>query len=214
MKFVAFSDSHASRQKHEDIVETAKKTEASCLVCAGDFTMMSSFAKESLEILAKAGLPLLLVPGNHECVDRWLIPMRQSPFVHIIDRTWTSEAGVTFFGRGAADWSGLFDKPESDAEIRHKLSRQFILRPRPWIFVTHVPPSESEVAITKGFNGGSAMIRSYITEFGPELVICGHVHNPQQTEDRIGNSWVVNVACTFAVFAVDNGKVERLKMPP
>lgn len=211
MKFVAFSDSHASRQRHEDIVAAALAVGAACLVCAGDFTQMSNFAKESLEVLAQAKLPLLLVPGNHECIERWLAPMRQSAFVHIIDRNWTVMQGVTFFGRGAADWCNYFDDAKSDEEIRAKLTRQFILRPRPFVFITHVPPTGCEVAFTKGYNLGSAMIRQYVDEFTPELVICGHVHQPNQLEDRIGNSRIVNLACTWAVFSVESGNITMEK---
>ena len=205
MKLLAFSDSHASYQKHKEIVKYAQAQQASLLVCAGDFTNFSGFAVESLQVLSEAKLPLLLVPGNHDSKPGLLDDLcEQFPFVVMLDGRVKKVADVTFVGRGAVDWYrhyAFFEDPQGDKDNLDEICSHLDRHSHPLVLVSHIPPSGTLTATERGNSeGGSPMIRSWVERLAPDLVLCGHMHAVLEREDYIGTSWVVNVACTHRLF--------------
>lgn len=57
--------------------------------------------------------------------------------------------------------------------------------------ITHMHPYNSKAEFS-GFKGSKA-IKKAIEEFKPDLMLCGHIHEAEGIEDKIGNTTVFNV---------------------
>ena len=99
---------------------------------------------------------------------------------------------VGIFGCGGAN-IGLHQL--SDEEIFNTLKRSFNdIKDLPKkIMVTHVHPSESTMEKFTSFFQGSKGVRKAIDEFKPDIAICGHVHEAEGIEEKIGKTRVINV---------------------
>ncbi|WP_292460399.1 metallophosphoesterase [Methanothermococcus sp.] len=60
-----------------------------------------------------------------------------------------------------------------------------------FILVTHSPPKNTMADRVGEDNVGSESVREIIEEYGPSLVICGHIHE-SKCIDKINNSYIVN----------------------
>ena len=70
-------------------------------------------------------------------------------------------------------------------------------RPARWIWVYHWPPLGSPTAWTGKRFYGDDQLGPWIEEHRPDVVLCGHVHQPPFKPDggwadRIGPTWVFN----------------------
>jgi len=90
-----------------------------------------------------------------------------------------------------------WDGPVSRAALETKLAADAASRPRHWIWVYHWPPIGSPTCWTGRRHYGDADLGGWIDQYGPEMVLTGHVHQPPfrpdgAWADRIGNTWVFN----------------------
>ncbi len=189
MKFLAFSDNHASYMFTSKLIEQGKK--ADFLVAAGDFTHFGRFWKEFLTRLTILELPLWVVSGNHEACNYKNLMKKISlefPFVHDLESQPFSMNGVSFIGCSYMDSEDGVPFPSSSYG-------------KPLVFVTHTPPSGCEAAMTEnGKDGGSDRVRTFVEQIQPDLVLCGHIHKPLQRESRIRKSRITNIACECRLF--------------
>ena len=97
---------------------------------------------------------------------------------------------VGIFGCGYGD-IGIHQLEEEDffktLKKGHNLVKDFKKR----VMVTHVQPSESILGL--GMFPGSSGVRKAIDEFQPDVHICGHIHETQGIEEKIGKTRVINV---------------------
>jgi Icc-related predicted phosphoesterase len=68
---------------------------------------------------------------------------------------------------------------------------------RRWIWVYHAPPEDSPTSWTGRRHYGDEELGAWIERFGPDIVICGHVHESPFAPDgswidRIGSTLVLN----------------------
>jgi len=61
------------------------------------------------------------------------------------------------------------------------------------IMVTHVHPSGSLIERFTHFFPGSGAVRDAIERFQPDLALCGHVHEAEGIEEKIGKTKLINV---------------------
>jgi uncharacterized protein len=62
----------------------------------------------------------------------------------------------------------------------------------PTILVSHPPPAQTKVdRLLNGRHVGSTAIRRFIEKTGPDICICGHIHEGKG-EDRIGATHILN----------------------
>lgn len=58
--------------------------------------------------------------------------------------------------------------------------------------VPHVPPKDTATdKIISGAHVGSQCVRDFITQYKPDIAICGHIHESSAT-DKIGNTLIIN----------------------
>jgi Icc-related predicted phosphoesterase len=76
------------------------------------------------------------------------------------------------------------------------------------IFCPHAPPSETVCdRLRSGEHVGSRVIRAFVEEAQPDLVLCGHIHEARGL-DAIGRSQIANpgpvTAGHYAIVDVDD----------
>ena len=90
-----------------------------------------------------------------------------------------------------------WDGPVGRQEVADRLAADAARRPAHWVWVYHWPPLGSPTCWTGRKDYGDPDVLGWIGEFGPDVVLTGHVHQAPSTEvgswaDRIGGTWVFN----------------------
>ena len=90
-----------------------------------------------------------------------------------------------------------WDGPLGRDAVEAQLAADAVARPARWIWVYHWPPLGSPTCWTGRRHYGDSELGGWIEKFKPDLVLCGHVHQPPfkpdgAWADRIGNTWVFN----------------------
>jgi len=192
MKIIAFADVHGKLHDIRELVEKAKNEKADAFLCAGDLTFFGS----SLEELIKKfniGIPLIIIPGNHELPDDMKKAAKKHDFVKNIHENIFILDSCTFAGVGGSKITPFSTPFEQDdktigstlGKLKKKKSGKFIL-------VTHEPPLSTALDYVGGLHLGSSAIRSFIEKTQPDFCICGHFHENAGKEDKIGKTIIIN----------------------
>lgn len=89
-----------------------------------------------------------------------------------------------------------WDGPVTRAEVERQLLAAVPPAGTPWVWVYHAPP-EGPLS----WNGkrciGDSFLNEWIERFGPDVVLCGHIHNAPFYADgswvqRLGKTWAFN----------------------
>ncbi len=181
LKILASSDFHGNVRAASKIAETASKGSYSLILVAGDLTTLGpiDLAREIVEILLEARIPVLHVPGNmdpaglHDALKGLGVSLHGEAAVI---------EGLAFVGAGYE--YGILDRLE--AGIR-KLERR-----RPDVFLTHAPPYGTKVDVAwSGSHVGSEELTEAIERYRPRLVVCGHIHEARGV-DRMNETLICN----------------------
>ena len=68
--------------------------------------------------------------------------------------------------------------------------------------VTHIHPSDTMMEKFSKFVQGSKGLKKAIETFKPDLLICGHVHEAEGIEEKVGNTIVMNVGKKGKIFEI------------
>lgn len=90
-----------------------------------------------------------------------------------------------------------WDGPAGREALEAQLAADALRRPARWVWVYHWPPLDSPTSWTGRRHYGDTELGAWIARFQPDLVLCGHVHQPPfkpdgAWADRIGDTWVFN----------------------
>lgn len=191
MKILACTDMHGSLKAYKKIAERAKKAEL--VICCGDLTVFSQNLEYFLNRLNKLKKPCLLIPGNHENEDD--IEMLCRAFKNLICIHGKMELmdNYLFIGHGG----GGFSMMDKDFE---KLSRKWekkikVLRKKKdlkVVFVCHMPPYKTKLDKIMDTYCGNKSYLSFIKRVKPDYVFCGHLHENNGKEDKLGNVRIIN----------------------
>ena len=186
MRIYAAADLHGSARAAAMIREGLAEHRPDLFVAAGDVTNFGpvSYADELFRGLA---VPTLAVPGN--CDPREIIATLDGLAVNLHGRK-TVIAGHTFAGIGGANptpFGTPFELSEDEIEgtLREVMESGAIL-------VSHAPPRGFVDVVHSGAHVGSTAVRTIVEEFGPPLVLCGHIHEARGIA-RHGPTTIVNV---------------------
>ncbi|MBI2664171.1 metallophosphoesterase family protein [Candidatus Woesearchaeota archaeon] len=183
MKLLVFSDVHGDMKAVEALRKKARK--ADIVVCAGDFTFFENKMATVLGKLNSFGKKVLLVHGNHENaknVARTAKGLKNISFIHKRVEQINGHVFVGHGGEGFSSESRDFDSFAS--KLKFSKADRIIL-------VTHQPAHGTEVDFIWDHHGNKSY-RKFIAKHRPLLAACGHLHETQGMEDRIGRTRVIN----------------------
>ncbi|MCX6815739.1 MAG: metallophosphoesterase [Candidatus Aenigmarchaeota archaeon] len=133
----------------------------------------------------------MFVPGNHETQES-ADAIAKHYNVKNLDGDYIRIDDVGFFGAGGAN---MMLNYVSDKDLYDNLKKGYekIKDAKKKIMVTHVPPAGT--AFEKFFvpGSGSKAITRAIEKFQPDIHICGHIHEMEGFEEKIGKTRVISV---------------------
>jgi len=189
MKLLLCSDIHRDHAAARSLLE--RSSEADVLVCAGDLAVMRKGLQPTVDVLAEADCPAVLVPGNGESDTELAAACEGWDRAHVLHGSGCEIDGVSFWGLGGGvpitpfgSWS--YDLSEDEA-------RELLAGcPEGAVLVTHSPPRGHVDVDSGGKHLGSRAVLETIERVAPRLVVCGHIHACWEQESTVGETRIVN----------------------
>jgi Icc-related predicted phosphoesterase len=187
-KLLIFSDIHNAWRSLERLLAI----EADYYIAAGDQLTWSKGEERCGEILQTRGDKVYVLPGNHEsaeqiegmCARFGLHNMHER---HIEIGRW-HVAGLGYSNPTPFNTPGEY----SEHQIAERLQRFADLEPL--VLICHAPPHGTALdQIRPGLHAGSHAVREFIERRQPAYFFCGHIHEAEGIEIRIGNTIAKNV---------------------
>ena len=189
MKIFAISDIHGDTRWVEQLAQRAEKEKVDLVLLCGDLTDFDQDTGDIIGPFKQRNLKVSIIPGNHESMatinfltEMYGVDNLQYKPIRIGD--------VGLFGMGGAN-IGPFPIAESEIMETLKKNHDAVKDAKKKIMVTHVHPSNS--LIEKMSFPGSPSVRKAIEMFKPDLNLCGHIHECEGMEEKIGETKVINV---------------------
>jgi len=198
LRILAISDIHGAFGKLDKVL---RSTSYDLLIVAGDLAPYHNplgFDK-AFSIIAKhvGDKVVAVVAGNMDSPS--LIhykPPKDNIFILHGDALKVNDDIIVGFGGGlVSPFYTYFELTEDEFKklidsIKDKLS--VVKSYKALIAVFHNPPKGTKVDVAfSGAHVGSKVIREFIEELSPKLVICGHIHEARGY-DRLGETVIVN----------------------
>ena len=187
-KLLIFSDVHNAWRSLECLLAI----EADYYIAAGDQLTWSKGEDRCGELLQTRGDKVYVLPGNHEsaeqiegmCARFGLHNLHQR---HIEIGRWRV-AGLGYSNPTPFNTPGEYSEPQ----IAERLQRFADLEPL--VLICHAPPHGTALdQIRPGLHAGSHAVREFIERRQPAYFFCGHIHEAEGVEIRIGNTFAKNV---------------------
>ena len=189
MKILAAADLHGDISAVRKLAEKAKKENVSLVILCGDIGVEDKGEIIIMEFVKK-NKKVLMIPGNW---DSFATTDFLADFfgVRNIHGYAVRYEDIGFFGCGGANVGPLTQLTER--EIFDTLKKGFdkISYLKNKIMVTHMHPAQSKAEFS-GFEG-SKSIKKAIDEFQPNILLCGHIHEAEGIEEKIGKTKVIQV---------------------
>jgi len=190
MKILAFTDIHADLDAARKISNLAKKEKVDLMLCAVDMTFFGSGLPDMIRIF-DIGIPLLIIAGNHETFRQINGMEKRFSFVRNIHLKPFKKGSIILFGCGGSGITPNNTPNELKEENFKDMLSRFTNEKDNLILLTHEPPYNTKLDFI-GSHNGSRQIRRFIEEHQPKYCICGHFHENEGKQDRIGRTIVIN----------------------
>ncbi|MBW3013249.1 metallophosphoesterase [Candidatus Woesearchaeota archaeon] len=194
MKIFAFVDLHGDAGVFKKVLAKIKKEKPDIVLCPGDLTVFGNQLDYFFKELNNLRLPVLVLHGNHETNE--LIDKASKKYPHIINlhEKHFHLGKVVFFGYGGGGFAltnPKFEPVGRKFELQlQKLKKMY--EELKVVFMTHAPPHNTKLDEIHGSSAGCKTLRKFIEKFQPNLAICGHLHENEGKEDKIGKTRLVN----------------------
>ncbi|MGH9660274.1 MAG: metallophosphoesterase family protein [Bryobacteraceae bacterium] len=187
MKALIFSDIHSDHRALEALVAR----DADFYFAAGDLVSWARGLDRCGEILKARADKVRVLPGNHESADQIASFCAQYGFHDFHGRTETL-GGFHFAGLGYSSPTPFNTPGEyTDDEIARRLEAFAGLKPL--VLVCHAPPLGTPLdRVREGVHAGSRAVRDFIEKRQPRYFFCGHIHEAEGVETRMGETFAVN----------------------
>jgi len=204
VRILLVSDLHYALPQFDWVVEVAPSFDL--VVIAGDsLNIASAVPLDAQSVVVLRYLALLdgvttvaVSSGNHDLTGPdevgeqaalWLDGARTAGIA--------TDGGSLEFGNTLLTICPWWDGPVGRQAVEAQLTADAGRRPERWIWIYHWPPLGSPTCWTGRKDYGDTELGGWISEFSPDLVLSGHVHQSPFTEDgswvdRIGTTWVCN----------------------
>jgi len=187
-RLLIFSDIHNDWKALERLMAM----EADFYIAAGDQLTWSKGAERCGEILQVRGDKVYVLPGNHEsaaqvsgmCARFGLHDFHER---HMEIGQW-QVAGLGYSNPTPFNTPGEYSEPQ----LAERLQRFAELEPL--VLICHAPPHGTALdQIRPGLNAGSHAVREFIDRHQPAYFFCGHIHEAEGVEVKMGRTWGKNV---------------------
>ena len=197
LRILAAGDFHADNKAAKNLAELAEKENVDIVILNGDIVEEDKTEGIIGPFLAK-NKKVFILPGNHETIATtdFLAELYNITNLHGYAVKYHD---IGLFGCGGAD-VGLTQFTDEEVFNTLKKSYERIKDMPKKIMVTHIHPSETNMEKFSQFVRGSKGLRKAIETFKPEILICGHVHEAEGIEERIGKTLVMNVGRKGKIF--------------
>ncbi len=191
LRILAASDFHGSELVSKDLAKKAEKEKADVVVIAGDILDFGKYAKNVIRPFVEKNEKVVFVPGNHDTEDA-VEEFVKNYHIKNIHGNYAVFGDVGFFGCGGS-LMPLFPYMMTEEEIYDKLKKGYgkIKNKPKKVMITHVHPSGG--LVEKFSFPGSKSVRRAIDRFKPDVHICGHIHELEGVEEKIGKTVSVSV---------------------
>ena len=188
MKLLIFSDVHNDWKT----LETLLGVQADYYFAAGDQVTWARGFDRCGEILARRADKVYVLPGNHEstedvasmCARFGLHDFHER---HIEIGPW-HVAGLGYSSPTPFNTPGEYSEPQLAARLAKFAELE------PLILICHAPPYSTALdQIRPGLHAGSTAVREFIEKSQPHYFFCGHIHEAEGVEIRMGRTIARNV---------------------
>jgi uncharacterized protein len=188
LKLAIFSDIHNDWAALEQRLEP----EADYYIAAGDQVTWSKGIERCGEILSRRAGRVYVLPGNHESADQ-VAGMCARHGLHDLHRQHFQAGAWHVAGLGYSNPTPFQTPGEyGEAQIAERLARFADLAPL--ILICHAPPYGTALdRIREGLHAGSHAVREFIERYQPAYFFCGHIHEAEGVEVRLGATIARNV---------------------
>ncbi|MGP1587751.1 MAG: metallophosphoesterase [Treponemataceae bacterium] len=193
MRFLIISDGHGNSDMLDKLNEEFKKSDI--VLFAGDFAKFGrkSTGKLFLEKLVLKHEKIFAVLGN--CDEQTFIEQLEKADISVENSLVYSD-GLVFIGSGGGSkFTGTtpFERDEKDLVFDlHLVSDQIEHDWSNLVVIMHNPPKDTKCDIVgKDIHVGSSLLRQWIEQVKPLLVVTGHIHESRGI-DSVGETSVMN----------------------
>ncbi|MBI4018504.1 MAG: metallophosphoesterase [Candidatus Aenigmarchaeota archaeon] len=190
LKILAASDIHEDTKAVKRLAEKAEKYEVELVVLAGDLTYFDNDWHGMIGPFLEKKKYVFFVAGNHDSIATAGLLAEKYKINNLQDRSAVIN-DVGFFGCGGGN---VGVNVLSDREIFDTLKRGFkkVGEAGKKIMVTHMHPARSVIEKISEFPG-SAGVRKAKEELEPDIHLCGHIHETEGLEEKIGKTRVISL---------------------
>lgn len=169
--------------------------EADYYFAAGDMVSWLRGLDEVGKVLSRRGDKVYVLPGNHETEDA-ISRMCEQYGLKAFHGKKFEAGGYVFAGLGYSTPTPFNTPGEySEEEMAKRLAPFAGLNPL--VLICHCPPKETTLdRIRPGLHSGSQSVRSFIEKHQPPFFFCGHIHEAQGRNERIGATQAWNTGKT------------------
>ena len=189
MKILALSDVHGDKHLIKEMAGKAAKNKVDLVLLAGDFVGNDGSMEGLIGPFKEKGIDVGLIPGNHEGIAEVKF-LAERYGVKDMHGYVLKKGDVGIFGCGYGN-IGLHQLDEKVVFDTLKRGNDTLKDVRTKIMVTHTHPEGSVLGL--GVFPGSEGIKKALEQFQPDIHLCGHVHETDGIEEKIGKTKVINV---------------------
>jgi Icc-related predicted phosphoesterase len=205
VKFLLVSDLHYALKQYD--WTAAACADFDVVVIAGDQLDIAGQLSGAVQIVVVlnylkrlAGQAKVIVSsGNHDLDRRDATGEKEAAWMNRIRALGIPTDGDTVdYGDTLITVCQWWDGPGAKEAVRAHIERDSVAASakKNWIWVYHAPPENSPTSWNGKQFYGDADLSGWITQYEPDLVFCGHVHQAPfrggSWADLIGKTWVFN----------------------
>ncbi len=190
MRILVASDVHGDVGIMRKLAERAEKEDVDLVIIAGDLTEFDMYGKGMIKPFLERKKEVLFVVGNHDISAGEVFAQKYR--IRNIQFYPVKIKNIGFFGCGTASVGPNF---LTEDEIAYYIEKGFekIKDAEKKVLITHMRPAGSaiETMVPRLRYSGSEAIREAIEKFRPDINVCGHIHEAEGLDEKIGGTLVV-----------------------
>jgi len=189
VRIFAAGDFHGDKSIAKRLAEKAVKENADAIILNGDIVEEEK-TDGVIGYFARTGKPIFLVPGNHDWfATEFLATRYKATNLH---GRYEFLKNIGLFGCGGTN-AGINMLTEKEIYDTIKQTNSKLKDIAKKVLITHIHPAGTTMESFSQWVKGSIGLRKAIEATKPDIVICGHVHEAEGIEEKIGNTLVLNV---------------------